>query len=305
MAQPTSTTIDNLTRCLRLPGFFPGGYVDEFIRVIPFQEAAGYGRSVQINQASSLGDVAAYAAAGTLVAVQGVTALATFTFSRLGGTAQVDDADILASSELNEQLELQVAMRKVALLRTLGIAVLLGNGVAPDMSGLATQLGVGQTIDLGGVAPTLAAYHRLVALVKASDGSVGTGADALVMNLNARRQLTSILEAGGGCVCYEQDETLGVPVLKFDGASIYVTDAIPVPGPNTTIFAAKLKGPTGLRVLHVGGSSDDHGVVIDDVPNQMTVSQRAKIVRGYYALLLPEPQSAAMFINANMTGFVP
>jgi hypothetical protein len=284
--------------------------VDEFLRVLPFQEASGYGPSVQINQVTDLGGVAFYLAGGGLVATQGATTLSTFTFARVGGTAQVDDADIAASADPNDQLELQVAMRKVALLRTLSPNMIFGDGVAPNMLGLFTQIEAvgGQTIDLAGAAPVLRDYHRLVALVKASDGALGTGADALVMNLYARRQLTSLIETAGGCPSYEIDAALGVPVLKFDGLPVYVTDGIPIPpGPDfkTTILAVKLKGPTGIRMLHVGGSSQEFGIVVDEVPNQLAVNQRAKIVRGYYALLVPEAASAAAMKNASVTGFVP
>ena len=307
MALPDTGTIANLTRCLRLPGFFPVGFVDEFLRVLPFQDASGYGPSVQINQATDLGGVAFYSAGGALTATQGVTSLTTFTFARIGGTAQVDDADIAASADPNDQLEIQVAMRKISLLRTLSPNLLFGDGVAPNIRGLATWIHdvVAQEIDLAGAAPTLKDYHRLVALVRASDGALGTGADALVMNLNARRQLMSLIETAGGSPLYERDEALGVPVLKFDGLPVYVTEGIPVPGPNTTIFAVKLKGPSGIRVLHVGGSSQEFGIVVDEVPNQMAVNQRAKIVRGYYALMVPEVKSAAAILNASMAGFNP
>jgi hypothetical protein len=305
MAQPDPTTIANLTRCLRLPGFYPGGYVDEFIRAISFQEAGGYGRTVQINRSATLGDTNFYNPDAAVPAVQGTTGLTTFTFERLGGLAQVDSADIDASGEPNNQLDLQVEMRKVSLLRTLSTLMIFGNGVAPQMSGLLNQTDAGQQFDLAGVAPTLKDYHRLVALVRASDGFVGTGADALVMNFTARRQLTALLEAAGCCTTYEPDELLGAPVLKFDGASVYVTEGIPLTPDETTIFAVKLKGSTGVRMLHVGGDSEEFGIVIDDVPNQMTVSQRAKTVRGYYALFVPEVQSVAAITSAGIAAFVP
>ncbi len=306
MAQPTANAITNLTRCLRLPGFFPGGYVDQFIRVLPFEEIGGYGRAVQINRTTSLGGVSFQLPGAALTATQGDTALETFDFQRLGGIAQVDVSDIEASDPSNNQLELQVEMRRVAVIRQLGVAVFAGSGVPPNIAGLNNYLVVDQVVDVAGAAPTLANYHRLVSIVRASDGFVGGGADALVMNANARRQLISILEAAGSAsYCFAPCETLGVPVLKFEGIPVYVTDAIPSPANITTIYAAKLKGPTGIRVLHVGGRSEEFGIVVDDVPNQMGVSERAKIVRGYYALLVPEAQSVAGIIGANVAGFIP
>lgn len=307
MAQPTTTTIDNLTRCLRLPGIYPGGYVDQFIRVIRFEEIEGYGRSVQINGATSLGSVAAYSAGGTMSAVQATTDLTTFTFERIGGTAQVDVADIEASGAANNQLELQVQTRKIALIRELSSQLIQGSGVAPNLEGLETLVGnTGNFVDLSNVAPTLADYHRLVSMVNASDGAVGTGPDALVMNWNARRQLQSLIEAAGGdsSCCFVEDDDLDVPVMKFDGIPICVTEALPASSP-TTILAVKIHGDTGVRVLHVGGDSEEFGIAVDDVPNQMTVNERAKLVRGYYTILYPETGTVAALMNANVSTFVP
>jgi len=305
MAQPDPNAIANLTRCLRWPGFFPGGYVDQFLRVLPFEEADGYGRTVQVNRTTGLGSVAFVNPGSALSATQGDTALTTFTFQRIAGTAQVDVSDIEASADPNDQLELQVAMRKVALLRALSANVIVGGGGAPSMAGLVTHATGGQMVDLAGAAPTLADYHRLVALVRASNGFLGSGADALVMSLNAKRQLLSILEAAGSAsYCYELDERLGRRVLHFEGVPVYVSDGLPAGSP-TEIYAVKLHGPTGIRVLHVGGSSDEFGIVVDDVPNQMGVSERAAIVRGYYALMVPEPESVAALLDASVAAFVP
>ena len=307
MAQPTDGTIDDLTRTKTLPGFFPGGWVDQFLRVLPFQEASGYGRFVEGNRSSSLGGVSFYSPGGALTATQGQVTMEPFTFERIAGTAQVDVADIDASADPNQQLELQVAMRKIALLRVLSNELFFGDATPPNMKGLLAHVeAAGQTLDLNDTAPTLARYHRLVSLVRASDGALGTGAAALVMNFNARRQLTSLIEAAGGWACYENDELLGVPVMKFDGVPVYVTEGITVDAvtSQTTVFAVKLRGPTGIRMLHVGGNSAEYGIVVDEVPNQMGVSERAKIVRGYYALLVPEVQSVAAMTEADMTGFL-
>jgi hypothetical protein len=305
MAQPSAGTVTNLTRCLRLPGFFPGGFVDQFLRVLPFQHLEGYGRSVEANVATSLGGTSFYDPGTGVNAVPGATSLTTFTFQRVAGTAQVDVADIDASADPDDQLDLQVAMRKVSLLRTLSTATFFGSGVAPQMAGLNTLVPAGQQIDLAGAAPTLANYHRLVSLVRASDGGLGCGgADALVMNLNARRQLISLMESGGPICTFEDDPVLGHPVLKFEGVPVYVTEGIPM-APETMVFAVKLRGPTGVRMLHVGGDSDEFGIVVDEVPSQMAVSERAAIVRGYYALFVPEVEAAASILSADVSAFIP
>ncbi|MCG3135577.1 MAG: hypothetical protein HMLKMBBP_03295 [Planctomycetes bacterium] len=304
MSQPNATTINNLTACLRLPGFTPGGYVDQFLRALPFEEAGGYGRQVQLNQASGLGDVSWLEAGDNVPSVAAVTALATFTFARIQGSVQVDDADIDASGT-NNQLDLQTEARKVAVLRALSGMVINGNGVAPNLAGLSVFATGGQAFDLAGAAPTLANYHRLTALVRASDGFLGSGPDALVMSLSARRQLLSLLEASGSAqYCYELDERLGTRVLTFEGVPVYATEGA-IAGEVTSVYAVKLSGPTGIRMLHVGGESDEFGIVVDEVPTQLDVSQRGRIVRGYYALLVPETASIAAMTGASVAGFVP
>ncbi len=301
MALPDPT---NLTRCLRLPGYFPGGIIEQFLRVLPFESVDGYGRSVQINRATTLAGAAMYAADGAIDVTTGLTALTTFNFKRLGGTAEVDSADQDASGPENDLLEIEVSMKKTSLLRSLASQVITGTGAGNNLAGLDTVAIGGQEIGLAGAIPALADYHRLVALVRASDGAIGAWADALVMNRNARRQLISLLEAAaGGGTCYARDEALGVPVLLFEGLPVFVSDSIPLTGvtlDETNIFAVKLTGPTGIRMLHVGGSSEEYGIVVEDVPAQLLVAKRAKTVRGFYCLLVPELESVARISSAEV-----
>jgi hypothetical protein len=273
MALPTAATIENLTRCKTLPGFFPGGFTDQFVRRIAFEDVTGYGPAVQINRAT-LGAAANYSAGGAMGNVAGAAALTQFVFQRIGDTVEVDSADIVASEESQQQLELQVEMKKVSLIRQLGNQLIQGSGVAPNLTGLALGVDATQTIDpAGGVgtAPTLADYHRLVARVAASDRSVGIGADALVMHPRTRRQLISVLEAAaGGGPQYCEDESLGHPVLMFEGLPVYVSEnvsttetaaGVQTGGVLTSVFALKLEGPTAVRLLHQGGSTSEFGIM--------------------------------------------
>jgi len=231
-----------------------------------------------------------------------VTALTTFAFKRLGGIAEVDLADETASSTDNDLLDIQVQMKKVSLLRLLASQIIVGTGAGNNIEGFNALIDPAQDILLG-VAPTLADFHNLISLVRASDGSLGAGADALVMNRNARRTLLGLIEAaGGGSACWAMNNTLGVPVLHFDGLPVYISDSIPLtggpPANQTNIFAVKLTGPTGIRILHAGGNSDEFGIIVEDLPNQLAAGTRARAVRGFYTVLLPEVQSIARINNA-------
>ena len=306
MAQPSGSTISNLTRCTKLPGVFPGGYTDQFIRALRFESVEGYGRSLQINRttgATPLGSVGFYDPGDALAAVQATTDLETLTFARVAGTAQVDVADIDASGELNEQLEIQVHLRKIAIVRELSLQLINGSG-SPALQGLNTYVtATSNSIDLSGAAPTLANFHDVISMVNASDGVVGTGPDALVMSWSGRKKLIALIEAAGGpgSCCFQHDETIGAPVMMFDGIPVYVTEGFPGPANSESVFALKLNGETGVRVLHVGGDPDEFGIVVDDVPNQMGVSERAKIVRGYYGVLYPEIGSVAAIVDADLS----
>ena len=219
MAFPTSATIQNLTRCKTLPGFFPGGFCDQFIRRIPFHDVTGYGQLVQINRAT-LGAAANYAAGGAMGLLASSAALTTFTFQRIGDTVEVDSADFSSSEEAQQQLDLQVEMKKVAVVRQLANQIIAGDGTGSNLVGLAFGVDATQKFDPQAGAPaspTLDDYHRLLTKVCASDGLVGSGPDALVMHPRTRRQLINRLEttAGGGAQ-YVVDEALDHPVLAFE-----------------------------------------------------------------------------------------
>jgi hypothetical protein len=309
MALPNAATVESLTRCKALPGFFPGGYVDEFLRKLPFESLEGYGHQVQINRVTVLGAVTYFTAGGLVGNIASAVAASpvTFVVSRVGDIVEVDSADIDGSSPENNQLDLQVEMKKVSLLRSLSSAVISGNGVPPNLSGLEVLATGAQVLDLAGVAPTLADYHRIIARVKASDGSIGAGADAIVMHPRTRRQLISLMETSGYGCDYSVDPDLGVPVLHFEGLPVYVSDGVPTNDGAVTdrssAYPVKLTGPTAIRMLHVGGTGADFGIIVEDVPAQLTVTKSARSVRGAYSLLVPEVACVARLMSMDISGF--
>ncbi len=309
MAVPSSTTVGNLTRCKTLPGFFPGGYCDQFIRKVPFEAVEAYGPTLAINRAT-LGGASNYGAAGTPDGTASASATTSFTFRRIGGTAEADEADFVATPEAQDLL---VQMKRVSVIRQLAQQVIQGNDTGAELAGLRILTDAGQAIlPAAGVgAPVIDDYYRLIDKVCASDGTSGVGPDALLVHPRTRRQMLGLLDATGGPE-YSFDEALGVPVLLFCGLPVYVSQNMftdesgggtPGGGTYTSAYALKLHGPTGLRILHQGGDPADYGIVIDDVPTQLSVSARASTVRGYYSVLLPELGSIARMTGIDITAY--
>ncbi len=310
MAIPNSTTVGNLTRCKTYPGFFPGGYCDQFIRKIPFEAVDSYGPTLNINRAT-LGATTSYAPGGAPSGSASSSATASFTFQRIGGTAEIDTADRDSSPEAQRVL---VQMKRVSLIRQLASQVIVGDGTASQLSGIRVLTDAAQAIvPVGGAgtAPVLDDYHRVLSMVCASDGTTGAGADALVVHPRTRRQILALLDAAGGPT-FHMDEALGVSVLHLGGVPVYlsqnmlVTEDVtgaPTGGVLTSAYAVKLTGPTGIRVLHQGGDPSDYGLVSDDVPVQLATAVEGATVRGYYALLLPELGSIARLYGIDITAF--
>lgn len=319
MPIPTDTTNNNLNRSYVMnPSWVPGGFVDQFIRKVPFQRVERATTQVKWNRlpaGTSIPSVAAYAADGILsgLPIDVATLPKTVTLQRIGDMVQVDYFSQMASGDPTDLLKMQMAARKVGVIRSLGLQIVQGNGVAPQLSGLGNE----QTVDggpsfpvTGGVGfPTLQDLHKLVNAVRASDGFVGAGADCLMTHERVVRFILAIAEnaPGGAGITWQRDADLGVPVPHFQGIPIYIgqaAGAASVPGPavNYEVWALKLTGPTGIRVLHAGGDPDQFGVLNEPVPMQMNRSNLGAFVGGFYGLMVPEPQSLARLTGITEAG---
>jgi hypothetical protein len=145
--------------------------------------------------------------------------------------------------------------------------------------------------------------------VTASDGCVGAGADCLVASSKMVRFIAKLIEDKGACPQFAFDQDLGVPVLHFNGIPVYVgqnvSNETKGTGTNlTSVWAVKLTGPTGVRVLHSGGDASMFGIDVTDIPAQPTVSKIGKFVGGSYALLVPEDESLARLNGCDLSTFL-
>lgn len=286
MALPTTATVANLAREYVVPAWYPGGFVDQLIRKIRFEKVEQPSETIEWNQATSLPSVSKYdAGATTLGGTAMDTTKFTLTMRRIGDVAEIDTFYESACSEPNNQLQVQIQAKKVGVIRTLGSLMMTGTGA--NFSSLDVQIVAGQKITL--TAPTKDDIHRLVHKARPSDGFSGAGPDCLAASERVVRQIIKLMEdSAGGGLTYSLDPDLGVPVPMFHGLPVYIAQL-----PDTTIYALKLTGPTGIRIVHGSGRSSEFGIEVREVPMQATVSKRGAFVGGFYSLIVPEELSIA------------
>jgi hypothetical protein len=220
MSLPSQTTVQNLSRPYKAPTWFPKGFLDHFVRKVPFEPVTEPSPTTEWNRATSLPAVGVYARGATFTAAALDTTKVTGNWVRIGEVAEVDVFDQWAASNTIEQLAVQVGARKVAVVRALGLGILEGTGGA-GVEGFKFHITSGQTIGAAngaanGGAPTIEDLHKLVYLVTASDGCVGGGADCLVASSKGVRFITQLMENKGYSPEYVFDSELGVPILCFN-----------------------------------------------------------------------------------------
>src|SRR5215510_12252597 len=124
MTLPTATTVANLAREQVVKGWYPKGFVDQFIRKICFERVDMPGETIDWNRATSLTTIPPYAQGGSL----GTTVMDTTKFQgdfrRIGDVAEVDYFHQTASSDPNEQLQVQIESKKVGVIRSLGSQII-------------------------------------------------------------------------------------------------------------------------------------------------------------------------------------
>ena len=305
MTIPSTATIANLAREAVLKGIVPGGFRDQFIRKIRFQLISQPGESVDYNRATSAPTVPVYGPGDALTLSTTATTKVTSNFRRIGDVAEVDHSQLTAASDPNDQLEVQVAMKRAGIVRRLGVQVLTGDSLNPnDLEGFFTRITSGQSVTSATL--TKEQVLKLVALVTASDGHVGAGADCLVGHDRVVRYLVKLFEdaPGGGGLEWRTDSDLGVPVPHVAGTPVYVGQE-PIVSNLSNLWAAKLRGPTGCYLLHTGGTSTDFGIEVREVPMQAAISKRGFFVGGFYALVVPEAESIARISGINHVTGIP
>ncbi len=306
MPQPTAATVLNLSRQVLLGGFFPGGFVDQFVRMFGFQGIFNAGSEIAFNRASTLPTPQPYNAGQTLQGNALATTKLTVDLRRIGDFVKIDWADQVGSTEANDQIVQQWNALRIATIRAVGFQIIEGTNVAPAWNGLKQQATGSQLIGAGngapnGAIPTLEDFSKLVNLPRASDGSVGAGADALIGTEKTERQLFRLMYTQGMSIDYKIIPALGVSVLHFKGRPFFIgqvaeNETLGTGVGLTSCYAVKLHGETGARVLYAvpaGEQPRPYGINPYVVAIQQNVAElgMGMAVRG--GVFVAEPQDIA------------
>lgn len=301
MSIPSETTHSNLIEARLRAGFptwYPGGKIDQLVRKICFHEVENKTEKILWNLATNFSVIEAsvgpYSQDGggaqRTAATLGVdNTPQTSPFQRFGDYVEVD------TNQEAGLMQDQIKAKKAGLVRRLGDQVLNGDGQVPNLDGFLGKITAAQTHVKS--VPTLLDWHLLASLVTASDGSTGVGPDCFVCCELMWRYLLSLITASGADPHFQLDADLGVPVLHFLGIPVYVGQNATNEGvgyDETSVWAVKLTGETGVRLCHIGGDSSEFGIEVRDLDRfSPTYAYKARFVGGYYALLVPEEESIA------------
>lgn len=204
-----------------------------------------------------------------------------------------------------------------------------GQPIQLKMTGLARYYndefgGIGadaQVVKYSGGESLVKQARRLLRRVSPSGDGFGIGANCLLMSWRTRDLLIAAERTEGIYPLFfrEPDGEMryyfhGVPVfvgpVREDEDTSGSTPAFPeqtsIPSPYTynasSIYALRLGGPTGIRMMHVGGQSAQFGIQVEDIASGTSVAAIGYKVHGYYALYVPERQAGARLWGVDISG---
>jgi hypothetical protein len=198
MAVPSDVTLVNLNQPYVFKGWFPGSYgiVDQFIRKVPFLQLQQPTTQVNWNLLNTSNTVVPYSTSPTLPTTPLDFAQSNVTLSRFGDSVLVDNYSEAASGNVNDLLQIQIQAKRVAIIQQLGAQIVDGDPELSTMSGLSDLVTSNQQFSVSGTGglPSLHDLLHLLHLLRASDGSVGGGADCLVMDERASAAIHNIVD---------------------------------------------------------------------------------------------------------------
>jgi hypothetical protein len=143
---------------------------------------------------------------------------------------------------------------------------------------------------------------ELLTRVAPSDGDFGAGPDCFVMSSRTRWRLLKEMEDKGVEPAFKQCDLTGRLQLHYHGVPV-LTGRVPEQASTpskTWAWALKLRGPSAVRVLHIGGDSANYGLRVEDLGPMPQISAgvlqeytRGVKVFGIYSLLVPETRAIA------------
>jgi hypothetical protein len=245
-------------------------------------------------------------------------------FKRLGLVVRVDDLMVDSTGRSSDALAIEVKLAAVALVRALSVAVLQSRpqlddadeakrrgfefgDEASELRGLpAFVQGTDQEVRWDSSAGMIGGLSNIEALCHPSDGDFGAGPDVFVMSSRARWRLLKELEDKGVTPDFRSSALTRRVQFHYHGLPVVTGRVKEEPaGGETEAWALKLFGPTGVRLLHVGGKPETFGIQIiesesiENTPHSSSNGVHARSVAravelfGVFSLVVPEHQSVA------------
>lgn len=326
--------LEVLYQNVRSPGIAPGavppsagtaaapedaGYrvSDDFIRVVPFVrveiDGRPHARQYQVQSVGDLLEPPFTAGAAASPWTPGATssfgqdlAAVGRRFKKISASPSIDEL-MAGSGAEDDVLAEQVVLTSTGIVRSLSKAFWASDPATDDdatLAGLPSYLPANSAQDVlyDPARGLIGGLSELIARCRPGDDGFGTGADALVLTSRCDWRLAEEERRRGVTPDFRECGLTGRVRHHFAGVPI-LHGALPEPGgavdPRTEAWAVTLRGPSAVRVLHVGG--DRFGVRVDpvttfasrDARGEIQTATRGVEVYGVYSVLVPDPFAVA------------
>ena len=340
----TRDTLEILNQNYRLPGVMPRpvppgrgdaaapqdpsySVADEFIRAIPFVntgvvEPRPYARQYQVRTVNTLFEPPFTTRQTSTAWVSGDTdpageelEIVGSRFKKISTVVRTDEL-MVTDGDDEDVFQVQIGLAQISIVRALSEAILFSNPTTDDdaeLAGLPFYLPAGSpndvTYDAG--RGMIGGLSELEARTCPSDGNFGGRADVFVMSSRGRWRLLKELEDKGVKPDFMFCPWTGRIQFHYHGLPVLV-GRLPEPqDPNgsTQAWALKLLGPTGVRILHLEGDSDNFGLRQETVTTMTGLdgsgeaqsATRGVEVFGVYSVIVPEPNAIARLSGIPIT----
>ena len=317
MTFPTEQTLKDLSLPYRRTGWFHPNdkKADQWMRKLKREGVQQPTDSFEYSRADNIPEVTFLQRGATKSLTPTNVTLVSHKFERIGIHQEMDTYDCISGRGV-EQMEVQERASKLGIKRELSFQLIEGIA-SPNILGI-KFLSAGNTIGAANGNPnggfmTLQDLYKLLYLVKVTDDDIGCGmADCLVGNNMAIRETLGLLDQAGERAVWSYDEVLGCNVLLFCNIPFYLSDSIPNNetkgnGMNlTSVYACKMSGPNGLKLLYAvdpNNPPDEWGCHVSHIPIQQTIDKKLSAIEAFYTLVCPESCTVARLDGVDPTQF--
>lgn len=291
---------------------------DEFIRVMAFINADINGRPLarqyQVRTVQDIFEPPFTARSGGTAWTTGTTTsfgqeleIVGARFKKISTVVRLDE--LMVTDLDDDMLKTQVRLAQIGTIRSVSEALLHSspsNDDNAELAGLPYYLPANSPQDIlyDPARKMIGGMAEIEARCCPSDGDFGGRPDVFVMSSRSRWRLLKELEDKGVTPDFHYCSLTRMEQFHFHGIPV-LTGRAPEPSssgaPTTEAWALKLYGPSGVRVLHIGGNPDEFGVRTEPMTTMTTTDGSGEVrtatrgveVFGVYSVLVPEPTSVA------------